>query len=99
MRNHNQIKRHEHNYQRYDINELEYLTIGTGNRDGPDGEDGNLYKLGTKESKGFERLYCQDDENGFVIMDLKIDDPLQRNVNGWFMSNSEEILDKFALRD
>lgn len=93
------LQGHEHNYQRYDINGLEYIVAGAGNRDGPDGEDGSLYPLGSKEFKGFDCLKCFNNINGFVMMDFKIDDPHERNVNGWFLSSDGAVKDKFNLRD
>ena len=93
------LQAHEHNYQRYDVNGLEYFVTGGGNHDGPDGEDGALYKLGSKTFKGFDCLRCLNSDNGFNIFDFKIDDPHQRNVNGWWMTSDGDVKDKFNLRD
>jgi hypothetical protein len=89
------LQAHEHNYQRYDINGLEYIVVGTGTHD----TGSSMYKLGDKQFQGFECLKCFTGTNGFVLMDLKIDDPRQHNVNGWFIANNGDIKDKFNLRD
>jgi hypothetical protein len=93
------LQGHEHNYQRYDINGLDAILVGTGTHDGPDGVDGDLYKLGNEEWNGFECEKCMDTDNGFVLMDLRIDDPSKRSAHGWFISSSDngEVKDKFNL--
>jgi hypothetical protein len=84
---------HVHNYQRFDINGLEYLVVGTGTHD----TGSNMYSIDSDNWKGFDCLKCITGTNGITIIDMQIDNPKIHNAYGWFVSNSGDVKDKFTL--
>lgn len=85
------LQAHNHNYQRIAVNGIDYLTVGTGTHDGPS----SMYPIESNNWNGFDCQKCIDDVNGITLLDFQIDDPHVRNMQGWFISNSDTVKDKF----
>jgi hypothetical protein len=87
------IQAHNHNYQRIDVNGIDYLTVGTGTHD----TGSSMYPITSNNWNGFDCQKCIDDVNGITLLDLQIDNKNVRNVQGWFISNSDVVKDKWAI--
>jgi len=85
------LQAHNHNYQRVEVNGVTYYTFGTGTHD----MGSNMYPITSNDWKGFDCQKCIDDVNGITLLDFQIDDPHVRNMQGWFISNSDTVKDKF----
>jgi hypothetical protein len=77
------IQAHNHNYQRFLIDNVSYFVIGTGMHDnGP-----RLYGIKSTDFNGHRLLKGIDDQNGIAIIDLST------GIKQWFIDNSEKVLD------
>ncbi|MGI0022238.1 MAG: metallophosphoesterase family protein [Nitrososphaeraceae archaeon] len=85
------LQAHNHNYQRVDVNGINYMVVGTGTHD----TGSSMYPLNGNSWQGFDCQKCITGTNGITILDLKIDDPAMRQVNAWFLSNSGNVEDRF----
>lgn len=81
------IQAHNHNYQRFLIDDVLYYVVGTGTHD----EGSGLYNIESDDFNGHELLKGIDDKNGIAIFDLST------NITQWFISNSNRTLDKFVM--
>jgi hypothetical protein len=86
------LQAHNHNYQRIIINDIYYMTVGTGTHD----TGSSMYDCDSSDWNGHEGL-CITGTNGFLISDFQIDDPHERSIRSWFISNSEAVKDKFLV--
>lgn len=82
---------HNHNYQRFNINGMLYGVFGTGTHD----TGSSMYPLNSNSWNGNTCQKCITGKNGITIMDFQIDDPHIRSMLGWFITNSEQTMDKF----
>ena len=85
------LQAHNHNYQRIQVNSIDYHVLGTGTHD----TGSSMYPLNSDNWNGFKCLKCITGTNGITIMDFQIDNATQRSMQGWFISNSEQVKDKF----
>jgi hypothetical protein len=85
------LQAHNHNYQRINVNGISYDTFGTGTHD----TGSSMYPITSNNWNGFDCQKCIDDTNGITLLDLQIDNPNVRNIQGWFISNSDKVMDKF----
>lgn len=86
------LQAHNHNYQRITVNGMPYLVVGTGTHD----SGSSMYPIGSSSWNGFSCDKCLTKINGITMIDFQIDDPAQRHYQGWFLSNSEKVEDKFS---
>jgi predicted phosphodiesterase len=77
------IQAHNHNYQRFMIDNVAYYVVGTGTHD----EGSKLYDLESNDYDGYPLLKGIDNENGIAIFDLSTE------IKQWFLSNTESVLD------
>jgi predicted phosphodiesterase len=77
------LQAHNHNYQRFLIDDVSYYVVGSGTHD----MNSNLYKIKSDDFNGHQLLKGIDDQNGIAIFDLSND------IKQWFISNSEQVLD------
>jgi len=85
------LEAHNHNYERFDVNGLEYMVVGTGTHD----TGSSMYPLNGNSWNGFPCIKCITGTNGITIIDLQINDPHIKNMQGWFLSNAETVKDSF----
>ncbi|HJX79149.1 metallophosphoesterase [Glutamicibacter sp.] len=88
----NVLQGHNHNYQRFMIGPIVYGVYGTGTHD----TGSSMYTFSGDKWNGNTCIKCITGTNGITIMDLKIDDPAQRQVSAWFISNSDQVKDKWV---
>ena len=87
------IQAHNHNYQKEKVNGRTYLVVGTGHHD----SGSSMYPCNSKTDQNGVPALCITGVNGLTIMDLQIDNPDVRHVNGWFLSDNEQIKDSFTI--
>lgn len=85
------LQAHNHNYQRIEVNGVTYYTFGTGTHD----TGSSMYPISSNNWNGFDCQKCITGTNGITLLDFQIDDPHVRNMQGWFISNNDEVKDKF----
>lgn len=85
------LQAHNHNYQRFDVNGLDYMVVGTGTHD----SGSSMYPIDSNSWNGFNCLKCFTGTNGITLIDLQIDNKNVRNMQGWFISNADQVKDKF----
>jgi predicted phosphodiesterase len=86
------LQGHNHNYQRINVNGIDYLVVGTGTHD----TGSSMYPISSDNWNGFKCLKCITGTNGITLMDFQIDNPNVRNMQGWFLSNGDTVKDKFS---
>ena len=86
------LQAHNHNYQRFNVNGMLYMVTGTGTHD----TGGSMYPIDSNDWNGFPCLKCITGTNGITIIDLQIDNPAVRHLQGWFMSNADTVKDSFS---
>jgi len=77
------LQAHNHNYQRFLIDNVSYYVLGTGMHD----NGSELYSIKSNNFNGHPLLKGIDDRNGIAIIDLSTD------IKQWFIDNSEQVLD------
>jgi hypothetical protein len=82
---------HVHNYQKEIVGNVLYGVYGTGTHDSGNG----MYSCDAKVDQNGVPALCITGTNGFTILDFKIDSN-QKQINGYFVSNSDKIIDKFV---
>lgn len=85
------LEGHNHNYQRFDVNGITYELVGTGTHD----TGSSMYPLNSNSWNSFACQKCITGTNGFALMDLAIGDPNVKGIQGWFISNSDKVMDSF----
>lgn len=85
------LQGHNHNFQRFLIDNILYGVFGTGTHD----IGSSMYPLNSKDFNGNQCLKCVTGTNGFVILDFKINDPQHRLINGYFVSNADKLVDQW----
>jgi Calcineurin-like phosphoesterase len=85
------LQAHVHNYQRIDVNGIDYLVVGTGTHD----TGSAMYSIDSNDWNGFACQKCMTGVNGITLLDFKIDKPSERQMDGWFVDNSGNVKDKF----
>jgi predicted phosphodiesterase len=84
------LQAHVHNYQRIDVNGINYGVFGTGTHD----TGGSMYSCDSDNWAGHEAK-CITGTNGITLIDLQIDDPNVRHMDGWFLDMNGNVKDKF----
>jgi Calcineurin-like phosphoesterase len=77
------LQAHNHNYQRFLIDNVSYYVVGTGMHD----NGSLLYDIESNDFNEHRLLKGIDDQNGIAIFDLSTD------IKQWFIDNSEQVLD------
>jgi hypothetical protein len=54
-----------------------------------------MYPLKSDSWEGNDCIKCITGENGITIIDLQIENPRAKNLQGWFVNMDNKILDKF----
>lgn len=85
------IQAHNHNYQRINVQGIDYLVVGTGTHD----TGSSMYPISSDNWNGFNCQKCITGQNGITIMDFQIDNASQRSMQGWFINHNEDVKDKF----
>jgi predicted phosphodiesterase len=84
------LQGHNHNYQRFSIDNILYLVAGTGTHD----SGSSMYPVGSDNFNGNKCLKCSTGTNGITILDL---DLTKKQINGYFVSNADKIVDSFVV--
>jgi hypothetical protein len=80
---------HNHNYQRFLIDDITYLTTGTGYHD----EGSALYDIKSKDDgQGHTAAYTNDLVNGYTVVDFT-----GNSAKGYFVSSDNEVSDTFNI--
>lgn len=88
------LEAHNHNYQRFFIDPVTYWLVGTGTHD----SGSNMYSISSNaQFNGKTCSKCFTGTNGIGILDLQINDPQIRHIDGYFLSNSEKVMDTFVI--
>lgn len=88
------LEAHNHNYQRFFIDPVVYWLVGTGTHD----TNGGMYPISSNaQFDGKTCSKCFTGTNGVGIMDVQIDHPSERHINGYFVSQSEKLMDSFVI--
>ncbi len=82
---------HNHNWQYAFIDGITYGVFGTGTHD----TGGSMYPCSSNNFSGHP-MRCITGTNGVTILDLQIDDPHVKRINGYFISNNNQLVDKFV---
>ena len=86
------LQAHNHNYQRIDVSGEHYAVFGIGTHD----TGSSMYPLNSNDWNGNTCLKCITGTNGITILDLQIDNPNVRHIDGWFIDMNENVKDKFS---
>jgi hypothetical protein len=85
------LQAHNHNYQRFFIDPIEYLVVGTGTHD----SGSSMYPIASgAQFNGKTCQKCITGTNGVEILDLMKD---TRTINGYFVSNADKIVDTMVI--
>jgi predicted phosphodiesterase len=85
------IEGHNHNYQRFFIDNIVYLVTGTGTHD----QGSNLYPTkSNNDGQGHTVIKSYADKNGVTIVDLNIANST-KITQGWFVGMDNKVLDSF----
>jgi len=85
------LQAHNHNYERFSINDLMYGVFGTGTHD----TGASMYPLDSNDCNGNDCLKCITGKNGITIIDLHFNNKNTKQFVGWFIGMKQEILDGF----
>ena len=85
------LQAHNHNYQRFEIDNLLYGVYGTGTRDTGSG----MYPIGSDDWNDYPCIKCITGQNGITLLDLRIDKK-PKHLEGWFINLDDEVLDHFT---
>jgi predicted phosphodiesterase len=84
------LQAHNHNYQRINVNGVNYMVVGTGTHD----TGSAMYPCSSQSWNNFAGK-CITGVNGLTILDFRIDSPAQAHVDGWFIDSSGNVKDKW----
>jgi len=84
---------HVHNYQKEVVGNILYGLYGTGTHDTGSG----MYSCDSNKDQNGVPALCITGTNGFTILDFKIDDPNNKQINGYFVSNGDKVVDTFVI--
>lgn len=88
------LQAHNHNYQRFFIDPIWYLVVGTGTHD----SGSSMYSISSNaQFNGKTCSKCFTGTNGVEILDFQIDDPHVKHIDGYFLSNAEKVMDTFVI--
>jgi len=88
------LQAHNHNYQRFLIDNILYGVFGTGTHD----TGSKMYPIDSTSFDGNKCLKCDTGTNGITLLDLKIDNASSRQINGYFVSHSDKVVDSFVIK-
>jgi len=85
------VEGHNHNYQRFLIDNIVYLVTGTGTHE----QGSNLYPTkSSDDGQGHKVIKSYADKNGVTIVDLNIANST-KIVQGWFIDLKDGVADSF----
>ena len=90
------LQAHNHNTQRFNISGVNYVIDGAGWHDS--GASGNLYSINSNSFNGNPLLFGNDNNNGFLLLDVKIDDSKAKKIIGTWMTDGESVKDSFTIK-
>lgn len=82
---------HNHNWQYAFIDGIVYGVFGTGTHD----MGSKMYSCDSNSFNGHP-MRCITGTNGITVLDLQIDNPNVKRINGYFISNNDKLVDKFV---
>jgi len=82
---------HNHNWQYGFIDGITYGVFGTGTHD----TGSSMYPCSSNNFNG-NPMRCLTGTNGITVLDLQIDNPDVKRINGYFVSNADKLVDKFV---